>query len=944
MDASSSLGFGSTAFVEALYEEFIVDPASVPEVWRREFESWGGAPGGALSPTHGAVQQRFRELANKPAARPAAPGTPHDLHKQNAVQQLINEYRQRGHLAARTDPLDLQTNSPVPSLSLDYHGLTQADLDLSFSAGNFPLPPGSTLRELVSALEATYCGAIGFEYAYLSDSQQVEWLRQRIEAGRGRTVLSEAEQLQIMQALTAAEGLERYLHRRYVGQKRFSLEGGDGLIAVLDELVRRAGSADVKELVIGMAHRGRLNVLVNILGKQPQELFAEFEGKAQVVGSGDVKYHQGFSADPVTPGGPIHLTLAFNPSHLEIVNPVVEGSVRARQERRGDLARRQVLPVLMHGDAAFAGQGVVMETLNLAETRGFATGGSLHIVINNQIGFTTSNPADARSTFYCTEIAHLTQAPIFHVNGDDPEALLFVTRLALDFRLAFSRDVVIDLVCYRRQGHNEADEPAITQPRMYSRIVGKPTVRELYARRLESAGVLQPGQASQMAEDYQQALDLGQSVAPLPMSDQRPLLAIDWAPYMDAVWTEPAVTAVPLDTLRALGEKISSVPAGFKPHPRVAKILDDRRQMTAGELPLDWGCAETLAYATLLTEGYRVRLSGQDSGRGTFSHRHAVLHNQDLDAADDLQRYVPLQHLQPGQPSFLAIDSLLSEEAVLGFEYGYASADPQTLVVWEAQFGDFVNGAQVVIDQFISSSEAKWQRLCGMVMFLPHGYEGQGPEHSSARLERFMQLCAEQNMQVCVPSTPAQMFHMLRRQMLRRYRRPLVVMTPKSLLRHRLSVSALGDLADGEFQPLIPDPQQPDPARVRRVLLCSGKVYFDLLSSQRERDIDDIAIVRIEQLYPFPKAQVAEQLAHYAAASDVAWVQEEPQNQGAWYQIRHKLADALASGQSLRYVGRPRSAAPACGSYALHQAQQQALVSEALAPAITAVKRKQKSA
>ncbi|MDD3651583.1 2-oxoglutarate dehydrogenase E1 component [Immundisolibacter sp.] len=946
MDVSSGLGFGSASFVEALYEEFLADPTRVPEAWRREFESWGAPPAGPAAPSHGAVQQRLRELAaHRRTAAVAPPATTSQrLHKQNAVQQLINEYRQRGHLAARTDPLELQPVPPVPSLSLDYHGLTQADLDATFSPGNFPLPAGATLRDLVSALEATYCGAVGFEYAYLSDSQQVEWLRQRIEAGRGRATLTVDEQRQIMRALTAAEGLERYLHRRYVGQKRFSLEGGDGLIAVLEELVRRAGSADVKELVIGMAHRGRLNVLVNILGKQPRELFAEFEGKAEVVGSGDVKYHQGFSADPVTPGGPIHLTLAFNPSHLEIIDPVVEGSVRARQERRGDLARRQVLPLLIHGDAAFAGQGVVMETLNLAKTRGYATGGTLHIVVNNQIGFTTSNPSDARSTYYCTEIAHLTQAPIFHVNGDDPEALLFVTRLALDFRLTFGSDVVIDLVCYRRQGHNEADEPAITQPRMYAKISRHPTVRELYARRLESAGVLAPGEAARLAEDYQRALERGECVAPWPMSDQRPLLAIDWAPHIDAVWTEPAVTGVPIDTLRRLGEKLCTVPAGFKLHPRVAKILDDRRQMTAGEQPLDWGCAETLAYATLLLEGQRVRLSGQDSGRGTFAHRHAVLHNQDLDAPEDLQRYVPLQHLQPGQPSFLVIDSPLSEEAVLGFEYGYASADPHTLVIWEAQFGDFANGAQVVIDQFISSSEAKWQRLCGMALFLPHGYEGQGPEHSSARLERYLQLCAEQNMQVCVPSTPAQMFHMLRRQMLRRYRRPLVVMTPKSLLRHRLSVSTLQELAQGEFALLIGDPRRPDPARVRRVLLCSGKVYYDLYAAREERGIDDIAIVRIEQLYPFPKAQLSDELARYGTAAEVIWVQEEPLNQGAWYQIRHKLVDCLAPGQALRYIGRPRSAAPACGSYALHLKQQQALVDDALAPAKAPAVRQQKSA
>jgi 2-oxoglutarate dehydrogenase E1 component len=906
----------NASYVEALYETFLTAPDTLSENWRRYFEG-----------------RQLVEASPGEAAPPLVRAGPLlNAAKQNAVSQLIAEYRLRGHLEAHTEPLGLYAPAALPSLQPHYHGLEPADLERPYDSGSFPLPPGTPLRELIAALRETYCASIGAEYAYISNAEQVEWLRERFESVRGRRGFTAAQQRDILRSLTAAEGLERYLHRKYVGQKRFSLEGGDALLPLLEHLIEAAAGHAVKEVVIGMAHRGRLNVLVNLLGKRPQDLFSEFEGKTPggALGSGDVKYHQGFSANPITAHGPVHVTLAFNPSHLEIINPVVEGSVRARQERRGDRRRREVLALLIHGDAAIAGQGVVMETLNLSKTGGYGTGGTLHVVVNNQIGFTTSNPLDARSTLYCTEIAKLIQAPIFHVNGDDPEAVVSVALLALEYRLTFGNDAVIDLVCYRRHGHNEADEPSITQPRMYRAIGGHPTPREIYAQALVRAGTLAPAQTDALAEAYRDALERGEVVARTAFSSERPPLAIDWAPYVGTQWTEPADTCVPAQRIAALADRLTGVPAGFQTHPRVARVLQDRHTMLTGEEPLDWGCAETLAYATLLEDGYRVRLSGQDSGRGTFAHRHAVLHNQDPRAPENLLRHVPLAHVAPEQPRFLCIDSLLSEEAVLAFEYGYASADPGTLVVWEAQFGDFANGAQVVIDQFISSSEAKWQRLCGMVLLLPHGYEGQGPEHSSARLERFLQLCAEHNMQVAVPSLPAQLFHLLRRQMLRRYRRPLVVMSPKSLLRHRQSVSPLTAFTDEGLKLVIGETSVQEPRRVRRVLLCSGKVYFDLLPARDERVPDEVAIVRIEQLYPFPSDHLKAELARYPGAQEVTWVQEEPLNQGAWYQIRHKLQAVVGTQQTLRHIGRPRSAAPAAGYYAQHLAQQQALVDEAL--------------
>ena len=803
-------------------------------------------------------------------------------------------------------------------------------METVFNTGTLVGPERMTLREILKALRETYCSSIGVEYMYMSDMAQKRWIQQRLESCRSHPNLAPEVKKRILERLTAAETLEKYLHTRYVGQKRFSLEGGDSLISSMDEVVQRAGAHGVQELVIGMAHRGRLNVLVNTLGKNPKELFSEFEGKHHSeLSAGDVKYHNGFSSDISTPGGPIHLSLAFNPSHLEIVNPVVEGSVRARQRRRKDVKGDQVLPLLIHGDAAFAGQGVVMETLNLSSTRGYGTAGTVHIVVNNQIGFTTSDPRDARSTIYCTDVAKMVEAPIFHVNGDDPEAVHFVTQIAMDYRKEFRRDVVVDIVCFRKLGHNEQDEPLVTQPLMYKKIAQHPGTRKLYADKLVAQGVIASDEPERMIKDYRQALEEGRHTSSPVLSNFQRNFAVDWTPFMNAKWTDAADTTVPIEELHKLAERITTVPAGFKLHPSVERVMAARREMGQGKKMLDWGMAENLAYATLLVNGYAVRLSGQDSGRGTFAHRHAVLHDQNRERWD-AGTYMPLNDLAEKQSTFVVIDSVLSEEAVLGFEYGYACAEPNELVIWEAQFGDFANGAQVVIDQFITSGEAKWNRQCGLVMMLPHGYEGQGPEHSSARLERYLQLCAEHNIQVCVPSTPAQIFHLLRRQMLRNFRKPLVIMTPKSLLRKPEAVSGLNELAKGGFQTVIPEVDQLDPKSVKRVVACSGKVYYDLLIGRRERRLDDIAIIRVEQLYPFPHKQFAAEMKRYPNAKEVVWCQEEPQNQGAWYQTRHYFVENMREDQKLHYAGRPSSASPAVGYAAKHLEQQKALVEQAL--------------
>jgi 2-oxoglutarate dehydrogenase E1 component len=930
--ASSPLFGSNAAAVEALYEQFMENPDAVSDGWRRYFRSLGDAH---AEVAHTPIRQHLLEKSRSARSNGrrtvvASRGIRTANEKQAAVSRLIQVYSLRGHQIADLDPLELQER-PVPGvLKLDYLGLTDADMDLEFSTGGLAGTGNRRmkLRDIYALLKRIYCGKIGVEFAHVSRARERLWLRKHFEHGVVSDRLDDDERLWLLGQLTCAEGIERYLHTRFVGQKRFSLEGGESLIPMLDDLIQQGGKSGVRELVIGMAHRGRINVLVNVLGKSPEDLFEEFEGNIkpdEIKGSGDVKYHMGFSADMKTPGGNVHIALAFNPSHLEIVDPVVEGSVRARQQRRGDLERQAVVPVLVHGDAAFAAQGVVTETFQMSQTNGFRTGGTIHIVVNNQIGFTTSRPQDARSTTYCSDVAKMIEAPVFHVNGDDPEAAIFVTRLALEYRQKYKKDVVIDLVCYRRHGHNEADEPAATQPVMYSRIRNQRTTRELYAERLVAAGLTDAGGIRKMLEDYRERLDRGQPVPRSSLGMIGDEFTVDWHPFLDGQWDESVDTSISPALVADLGKAITSMPAGFVPHGRVQRIVAERIKMAAGEVDMDWGFAETMAYASLIKEGYDCRVVGQDSGRGTFFHRHAVLHNQ-----ANRQEYIPLQQLSDRPASFRVIDSLLSEEAVLGFEYGYATTEPNTLVIWEGQFGDFANGAQVVIDQFISSGEAKWGRLCGMTLFLPHGYEGQGPEHSSARLERFLQLCAEHNLQICVPSTPAQMFHMLRRQMLRSFRKPLIVMTPKSLLRHKMSVSSLSALSDGSFQLVIPDRSQIDAEKTRRVVFCSGKVYYDLIEARHLHNMAYAAIVRIEQLYPFPIDEYARIIASYANATEIVWCQEEPQNQGAWYQIRHRLQEPLGRQQQLYYAGRPGAAAPASGIFKLHLQQQQALVEAAL--------------
>jgi 2-oxoglutarate dehydrogenase E1 component len=929
--AGTPLSGANATYVEALYERYLQDPASLDPAWRSYFDALpaSGRPERPHSPVIAEVAARTQRPPAVNGTAAAAAGGATSNQKQAAVSRLIQLYCNRGHLIANIDPLGLLQRPRPRQLGLGWVGLTEADLDSRFytAARNDWIAPQASLREIIARLEHVYCGTIGAEFAHVSDSDERIWLQDEFQLGRMRHSFSAEEQRSLLAELTAAEGLERYLHTRYVGQKRFSLEGGEALIASLNDLIQQGGGIGIEEFVLGMAHRGRLNVLVNVLGKAPSQLFSEFEGKYDdnhMQGSGDVKYHKGFSADVRTSGGNVHVALAFNPSHLEIVDPVVEGSVRARQQRRDDSLGDRVVPVLMHGDAAFAGQGVVMETLQLSQARGFRTGGTVHIVINNQIGFTISDPHDARSTMYCSDIAKMVEAPIFHVNADDPEAVVFVTRLALRYRQRFHKDVVIDLVCYRRLGHNEADEPAATQPVMYRVIRQHPSVRQLYAERLIGAGVLSAEQVEQLVSQYRAALDSGRldSHAALGLIGNK--YTIDWSRYAQVDWSEPVKTGVPAQRLAELGQRLMKLPADLTLHARVANLISARGRMFAGEQPLDWGAAETLAYASLLEQGISVRISGQDAQRGTFFHRHAVLHD-----ANSERVYVPLQHIKEGQPRFTVIDSVLSEEAVLGFEYGFSTTSPDCLVIWEAQFGDFANGAQVVIDQFISSGEAKWGRLCGLTMFLPHGYEGQGPEHSSARLERFLQLCAENNMQVCVPSTPAQIFHLLRRQMLRSFRKPLVVMTPKSLLRHELAVSSLEDLSHNGFANVIDEVDAINPAQVRRVVLCSGKVYFDLLKARRSQGARDIALVRLEQLYPFPVEEYQSVLARYASATELVWCQEEPQNQGAWFQVRHRLEE-LAGGRPVYYAGRAAAAAPATGLAKIHENEQRRLVETAL--------------
>ena len=934
---NSFLFGGNAPYVEEMYENYLSNPGSVPDNWRDYFGALQNVPAvdgsNARDVAHLPVVNAFAERAKQGGARVTlASGDAEMGRKRTAVQQLIAAYRNVGARWADLDPLKRTERDKIPDLEPGFYGFSDADQEVVFNTSNTYFGRETmTLRELLNALHETYCGTIGAEFMYCTDQNQKRWWQQKLESIRSKPDFSTEKKKRILDRLTAAEGLERFLHTRYVGQKRFSLEGGESFIASMDEVIQCAGIKGVQEIVIGMAHRGRLNVLVNALGKLPANLFAEFDHTAKEdLPSGDVKYHQGFSSDVSTPGGPVHLTLAFNPSHLEIVNPVVEGSVRARMDRRGDPDGRQVLPVLVHGDAAFAGQGVVMETLALAETRGYSTGGTVHLVINNQIGFTTSDPRDSRSTLYCSDVVKMIEAPVLHVNGDDPEAVVLATQLALEYRMEFSKDVVVDIICFRKLGHNEQDTPALTQPLMYKKIAAHPGTRRLYADKLAAQGMGET-LGEDMVKAQRIALDEGKNTFDAVLTNFKSKFAVDWSPYLGKKWTDSADTAIPSAEWRRLAGRITTLPDGFSAHSLVKKVLDDRAAMGRGEINVDWGMGEHMAFASLVASGYPVRLSGQDCSRGTFTHRHSVLHDQQREKWD-VGTYTPLQNVSQGQAPFVVIDSILSEEAVLAFEYGYASNDPNTLVIWEAQFGDFVNGAQVVIDQFIASGEVKWGRVNGITLMLPHGYEGQGPEHSSARLERFMQLSADTNIQVVQPTTASQIFHLLRRQMIRPLRKPLIIMTPKSLLRHKDASSLLSEFTRGSFQTLIPEQKEEvvkKAERVKRVIVCSGKVYFDLARRREEKGQDEVAILRVEQLYPFPHKAFATEMKRYPQVSDVVWCQDEPQNQGAWFFVQHAIHENMLDGQRLGYAGRVASASPASGYVQLHQQQQKALVDAA---------------
>ncbi len=923
---------GNAPYVEEMYENYLSNPGSVPDNWRDYFDALQHVPAvdgsNAKDTAHLPVINAFAERAKQGGTKVVmATGADSEMgRKRTAVQQLIAAYRNVGQRWADLDPLKRAERDHIPELDPVFYDFTDADQETVFNTSNtFFGKDTMSLRELLNALRETYCGTIGAEYMYISDQTQKRWWQQKLEMSRSKPSFNNEKKKQILDRLTAAEGLERFLHTKYVGQKRFSLEGGESFIVSMDELIKQAGAKGLQEVVIGMAHRGRLNVLVNTMGKMPKDLFAEFDHTApEELTSGDVKYHQGFSSDVSTPSGPVHLTLAFNPSHLEIVNPVVEGSVRARMDRRGDPMGAQVLPVLVHGDAAFAGQGVIQETLALAQTRGYFTGGTVHIVINNQIGFTTSDPRDSRSTLYCTDVVKMIESPVLHVNGDDPEAVALATQWALEYRMEFRKDVVLDIICFRKLGHNEQDTPSLTQPLMYKKIVAHPGTRKLYADKMAAQG-LGDTLGDDMVKSYRAAMDAGKHTVDPVLTNFKSKYAVDWSPFLGKKWTDAGDTALPMAEWKRLAEKITTIPPTVTAHQLVKKVYDDRAAMGRGDIPVDWGMGEHMAFASLVASGYPVRLSGEDCGRGTFTHRHSVIHDQNREKWDT-GTYVPLSNVAEGQAPFVVIDSILSEEAVLGFEYGYASNDPNTLVIWEAQFGDFANGAQVVIDQFIASGEVKWGRVNGITLLLPHGYEGQGPEHSSARLERFMQLAADTNMQIVQPTTASQIFHVLRRQMVRNLRKPLIIMTPKSLLRAKDAASPLSEFVKGGFQTIIPEQKEIKADKVKRVIFCSGKVYYDLVRKREEKGADDVAILRVEQLYPFPHKVFANELKKYPNATELVWCQDEPQNQGAWFFVQHYINENMLDGQKLGYSGRAASASPAVGYSHLHQEQQRALV------------------
>ena len=935
MKEQSSLSYlygTNVPYIEDLYEAYLSSPDSVDSQWRQYFDQVAAMPGNTPKDVaHRPIQEAFANLAQQRGGAAAGGVDFAAMQKQVAVLSLISAYRSLGNRAADLNPLDRTPIRQLPELDPKTYGLTDADMNTPFHVGtDLSGSPKLPLAEIIRHLKQIYCGSLALEYMHIPDTAEREWLQERLEANGARPQFDAETKRRILKEITAAETMERYLHTRYVGQKRFSLEGGESTVPALNHLIRAATEKGVQEIVIGMAHRGRLNVLVNTMGKAPQAIFDEFEGKVDAkFPSGDVKYHMGFSSDVPTPHGPVHLSLAYNPSHLEITNPVIEGSVRARQDHRGAEGRKQVLPILTHGDSAFIGLGVNQATFNMSQTRGYSTGGTIHFVINNQVGFTTSDPRDTRSTLYCTDIAKMVSAPILHVNGDDPEAVCHAAQIALDYRTTFHKDIVIDLVCYRKLGHNEGDDPTLTQPLMYKKVAAHPGSRAVYAEQLIKEGVVTKEEAEKLISDYRAAMDKGDRIQEI-LPEQKREHAVDWSKYQPISWRTPVKTALPAAEIKRLADRFTDIPADVKLHNTVKKIIENRKAMAVGEQAIDWGMAETIAYASLLEAGHDIRISGEDSGRGTFSHRHAVLHDQNR-AERTGGVYIPLQHIGEKQGRFNVIDSILNEEAVMAYEYGYASSAPEDLVIWEAQFGDFANGAQIAIDQFITSGETKWGRWCGLTVILPHGYDGQGPEHSSARVERWLQLCAEENIQVLMMSEASQMFHALRRQILRPYRKPLVIFMSKRLLRLKDACSPLANFTDGEFRLVIGDTVQGRDQDVKRVILCAGQVYYDLAKARADKGLEkDIAIVRVEQLYPFPYEEVAAELKRFPNATEIMWSQEEPKNQGAWYQIRHRLEKVLGANQRLTTASRPASASPAVGYAVKHKAGLDGLLEDAM--------------
>ena len=923
---SSHISAGHAAYLESLYEIFINNPEDLSKEWFDFFTNLPSHPKSNGEISHLEIIKDFKNISRNNITSEVSID-----ERQGKVIRLIQSYRNRGHLKAKLDPLGMMERRFVEDLDIEFHGLSNEDLDQVFYTDTLDMGSHkSSLREIISRLEEIYCGNIGIECNHIMESEERRWFQRKFESKLQEYSFDDEEKLNIFERLNSAEGLAKYLSAKYPGMKRFGIDGAESLVPLVESIIQNCGSMGANQICFGMAHRGRLNLLVNVLGKLPSDLFAAFDEDSTLEGAstGDVKYHLGFSSNFDTKGGEVHVSLFNNPSHLEIVDPVVIGSVRARQDRIKDKDRSKVIPVLLHGDASFSGQGVVMESLQMSQTRGFYVGGTIHVIVNNQIGFTTSNVNDSRSTDYSSDVAKMIQAPVIHVNGDDPEMVVNATKIACKYRNKFKKDIVIDLFCYRRRGHNEADDPSATQPLMYKKISEHPSVLKQYEENLISKGILSKEKAKDIKVSYRKSLEGGKSVAKNLAKKPNDSLWFDWQPFMDIKWWPKVDTTFDKKEFIKLGKDICKVPKSFNLGNQARKIFEDRLSMTDEKTPINWGYAESMAYATLLKEGYPIRISGQDVRRGTFSHRHACV----FDSRSGMG-FIPLSEIaEQSDTRFDIYDSLLSEEAVLGFEYGYSATWPSGLAIWEAQFGDFANGAQVVIDQFIVSAQHKWERLSGLVMLLPHGYEGQGPEHSSARIERFLQLCASENIQVCVPSTPKQIFHLLRRQAIRKMRTPLVVISPKSLLRNPDAISNLNELVDGNFSCVIDDNLK-NKKNVKRLIMCSGKVFYDLMKKRNNKKIRNTAIIRIEQLYPFPYDDLEEILTKYENVKEYIWCQEEPLNQGAWFSHRHRIQrvlDRFSKGYEVSLISRPAAAAPAVGLMKLHLQQQQDLINKAI--------------